>query len=97
VLGLEDIVTGKVRALSDRQAARDFYDVDGILSSGRWTVEDLSAILAAIRPELPVGAFGALLRAARKQNPRDFAALGMGADAVNVLLDRLDRFAEETK
>ncbi len=70
VLDVEDIVTGKVRAFWTRGAERDFYDIDGILASDKWTIQNLYDKIAGLRPD------EILLRGAVKEEFRCQAFLG---------------------
>jgi hypothetical protein len=96
VLSLEDVIVGKTRALADRQAPRDFYDIDAILSSGRANTDGLREILATIRPELPPSTLFDLLKSARSQDTSNFARLGMSHNDAEALFDRLEGFAESS-
>ncbi|MCL5445225.1 MAG: nucleotidyl transferase AbiEii/AbiGii toxin family protein [Actinobacteria bacterium] len=93
VLDIQDVVIGKVRALTDRQTERDYIDIDAILSSGRWTVHDLWTELHLIRPEWTIERFAATLRAAQEGDPDEYAALGMTREHVTEMSNRLCAFA----
>ncbi len=89
VLDIQDVVTGKVRALVDRQAERDYMDIDAVLSSGGWTVEALFDIVREIRPELSQADLLAILSAAHEGDPEEYAALGLNSTAMAKMFVRL--------
>ncbi len=89
VVAVEDVILGKVRALSDRAAERDFFDVDAILTSGRWTAQDLYSIMKVIRPEWSMHQFQELLRSAHRGNPVVYESLGMNTEQIKAMCGRL--------
>lgn len=89
VLDIADVVVGKVRALSDRQAARDYLDIDAILATGRWDVGALQEVLASIRPEAGPRGMVELLDAADTAEPEEYAAYGLDESQVASLVTRL--------
>jgi len=93
VIGLGDVVVGKVRALWDRQAARDYLDIDAILATGRWTVLDLRAILTEIRPEATDATFAQILREAGDVDPKEYAEYGRSPSDLTALALHLDQHA----
>ncbi len=95
VLDIEDVVLGKLRALSDRQAERDFVDVDAILADGRWSVYDLYEKLSQIRPEMDVQDFQKLLRSAGMGDPAEYSGLGLTPPGVAALNIRLNHHADQ--
>lgn len=93
VLDIHDVVTGKVRALVDRRAERDYMDIDAILRSGGWTVQPLLEILRDIRPELSPADFADILSKADEGDPEEYAALGMTLAAMQGMFSRLNAVA----
>lgn len=93
VLDIHDVVTGKVRALVDRRAERDYLDIDAILRSGGWTVQSLLEILRDIRPELSPADFADILSKADEGDPEEYAALGMTLTAMQGMFSRLNAVA----
>ena len=93
VLGIEDLVLGKVRALVDRQAERDFMDVDAILQTGRWSPDDLYAKITAIRPELGREDFDLLLASSASGSPLTYGSLGLDSTSQAALHSRLETAA----
>ena len=96
VLDLEDVVTGKIRAFWTRGAERDFYDVDRILASGRWTVRDLYSKIAELRPDevrsgvLSERTFANKMSSSHLLDPDEFAALGLSASDQRKMRRRLE-------
>jgi hypothetical protein len=95
VLDIEDVVTGKIRALVDRQAERDYVDIDAILSTGRWSTADLFTIIHEIRPELTEAGFLDILASAHDGDPDEYAALGLNPTDTFRLFDRLRRAVQQ--
>ena len=95
VLDVEDIVTGKVRAFWTRGAERDFYDIDGILASDKWTIQNLYDKIAGLRPDeicsgvLSKKSFAAKLSSGHRLDPDEFAALGISLPDLRKVQGRL--------
>ena len=89
VLDIGDVIVGKLRAFVDRAAERDFFDIDAILSSGKWTIHDLHKIVRGIRPELTLGQFAELLDSADTGDPAEYRALGMPVEGIHQMQRRL--------
>lgn len=89
VLDIDDVVFGKMRALVDRQAERDYVDTDAILSTGRWTISNLYKIVHEIRPELTEDEFLAVLSSAHEGDPDEFVALGLTQTDTLKMFNRL--------
>lgn len=81
VLNIEDIVFGKVRAFVDREAERDFVDIDAILQDGRWTPTDLFEKVNLIRPEITRQDFSEALKRSDLGDPIIYAGLGLDSQA----------------
>jgi hypothetical protein len=92
VLDIEDVITGKVRAFWDRQAARDYLDIDAILASRRWSAVDLFAKLKEPRPEATLEAFAAKLGEANI-DAAVYAEYGLSLAEVEGLCTRLSEAA----
>ncbi|MCL2092445.1 MAG: nucleotidyl transferase AbiEii/AbiGii toxin family protein [Micrococcales bacterium] len=89
VLDVADVVVGKVRALWDRQAARDYLDIDAVLATGRWDVDGLQKILTSIRPEAGPHGMAELLDTADTVEPEEYAAYGLAESQAKNLVARL--------
>jgi hypothetical protein len=76
VLHPDDAVAGKMDALFNRWAARDFLDVDSILASGRYTRRQLQAVAAEHNPGFSPDLFAESLSYLHRIPDRDFSAYG---------------------
>ena len=77
VLHPDDAVVGKMDALFNRWAPRDFLDVDTILASGRYARQQLMSVAAEHNPGFSVEMFvESLTYAAPRVPDREFAAYG---------------------
>lgn len=76
VLHPDDAAAGKMDALFNRWAPRDFLDVGAILASGRYTRERLLALAAEHNPGFSLEMFAESLSFLRDIPDRDFAAYG---------------------
>lgn len=94
VLHLEDILLGKLQASTSRTAERDFFDIDALLLTGRWTVHDLWAKLRSAKPSWTAERFADVLASVRAGDPVECQALGMSARQVDDMFTRLEGHAE---
>ena len=76
VLHPDDAVAGKMDALFNRWAPRDFLDVDAILTSGRYTRDQLLEVAAEHNPGFNAAMFAESLSFLRRIPNRDFTAYG---------------------
>lgn len=76
VLHPDDAVAGKMDALFNRWAPRDFLDVDAILGSGRYTPLQLLAVASEHNPGFAPAMFAESLSYLRQIPDREFAAYG---------------------
>jgi hypothetical protein len=76
VLHPDDAVAGKMDALFNRWAPRDFLDVDAILASGRYTRHQLMAIGTEHNPGFNPGMFAQSLSCPHRVPDREFTAYG---------------------
>jgi Nucleotidyl transferase AbiEii toxin, Type IV TA system len=74
VLHPDDAVAGKMDALFNRWAARDFVDVDTILATGRYTRQQLMSVAAEHNPGFSVEMFVESLTYLHRIPDREFAA-----------------------
>ncbi|MDR2715677.1 MAG: nucleotidyl transferase AbiEii/AbiGii toxin family protein [Coriobacteriaceae bacterium] len=89
VLDIKDVITGKIRALWDRQAARDFIDVDAIFQTMRWTSSELLGMLQKIRPEATPKAFAEILKSADTVSYEEYEGYGLDKKDITGLANRL--------
>lgn len=95
VLDVEDIVTGKVRALVDRGVERDYSDIGSILDAGQWTIHDLFGKAQSIFPNLTKAEFADRLGRADRLDLAEYAAIGIGPRGVADLTSRLNAAARQ--
>jgi hypothetical protein len=94
VLDIEDIITGKVRAFWDRQAARDYIDIDAILQTGHWTPSDLLTVLQHVRPEANTETFAEALRSADAIDNDEYEGYHLNQEDAANMVARLKSSAE---
>lgn len=95
VLDLEDLALGKVRAFIDRQAERDYADLDRFLASGRWSPQDLYQTAQSVRPEVSKSEFAAMLAESDLGDPTEYEALGLSEQETGQMHKRLSEAARE--
>ena len=93
VLDTDDLILGKMTALMDREAERDYVDTDAILQDGRWSPADLFASVNQVRPDLSRADFEQVLRRAHRGNPAVYVDLGFALKDQLALFSRLESAA----
>lgn len=88
VLHPDDAVAGKMDALFNRWAPRDFLDIDAILASGRYDHDRLLAVAAEHNPGFDAGLFAESLSYLHRIPDRDFTAYGVSAAQIEAMRDR---------
>lgn len=88
VLHPDDAVAGKMDALFNRWAPRDFLDVDEILISGRYDRDRLMAVAAEHNPGFDAVLFAESLSYLRRIPDRDFTAYGATASKIEAMRNR---------
>ncbi|MEV4495555.1 nucleotidyl transferase AbiEii/AbiGii toxin family protein [Micromonospora arborensis] len=91
VLHPDDAVANKMSALYGRAFARDFIDIDATLRSGRYTRENLLALVQRADRGFDRRVFADALGQAALLDPEDFAQYGVTGRALD---DLRNRFAE---
>jgi hypothetical protein len=89
VLHPDDVMAGKMDALYNRAAARDFLDVDAAIASGRYNLERLCELAEAVDAGFDRRMFAEMLRSIRRFDDEDFTQYGLAADAVPALRTRV--------
>lgn len=89
VLHSDDVMAGKMDALYNRAAARDFLDVDAALVSGRYTLERLCELAEAVDAGFDRRMFAEMVRSIDRFDDEDFTQYGIAADAVPALRRRV--------
>lgn len=92
VLHQDDAVANKVAALYGRAEVRDFVDVDAVLRSGRYTMDDLSRLAADADPGFDKAMFAMALSALRRIPDQALAHHGLTADDITKLRERFRRW-----
>ena len=78
VLHPDDVLAGKMDALYNRAAARDFLDIDAAIAGGHYTLERLCQLAEAVDAGFDRAMFGRMLRYVERFDPADFAEYGVG-------------------
>ncbi|MEU8103558.1 hypothetical protein AB0C18_07515 [Nonomuraea muscovyensis] len=79
-------------ALYGRAEVRDFVDVDAVLRSGRYTMDDLSRLAADADPGFDKAMFAMALSALRRIPDQALAHHGLTADDITKLRERFRRW-----
>lgn len=88
VLHPHDAVAGKMDALYNRWAARDFLDIDAILASGRYTRDRLLEIAGEHNPGFDPMMFAESLSYLREMPFREFVPYGVSEEADAAMRER---------
>lgn len=91
----DDAVAGKMDALFNRWAPRDFLDVDSILRSGRYTRQQLLSIAAEHNPGFSTSMFAESLSYLRRIPDREFIAYGGAAGQIEEMRHNLGDWEEQ--
>ncbi|MEU4159335.1 nucleotidyl transferase AbiEii/AbiGii toxin family protein [Actinoplanes sp. NPDC026670] len=94
VLHPDDAVGNKMAALYGRALARDFLDIDAVLTSGRYTSNQLLRLIEAADPGFDRTTFADVLGAADQISDAAFAPYGVTTESLRGLRQR---FAEWQK
>lgn len=97
VLHPDDAVAGKMDALFNRWAPRDFLDIDAVLASGRYTRQQLLSVLAEHNPGFSTGMFLESLSYLHRIPDRDFAAYGMSQERIEAMRREFRRWEEDLR
>lgn len=88
VVSMADCLRGKVGALLDRRAERDFVDLDVVLRDGRWTFNDIMVYADMREPGITRKQVRAVLARATDGDPVEYAAIGYGSSKVAAMARR---------
>lgn len=97
VLHQDDAVGNKVAALYGRAEVRDFVDIDAILRSGRYTVDDLSRLAAAADPGFDLAMFAVALSALGRIPDQALAHHGLTTGDIRELRQRFQRWEQSLR
>lgn len=89
VLHPDDVMAGKMDALYNRAAARDFLDIDAALTSGRYTLDHLCELAHDADPGFDRQHFAAMLRHIDRLDDQDFTEYGVSPADVAALRQRV--------
>ncbi len=89
VLHPDDAVANKMCALFGRAEMRDYIDVDGVLSSGRYRLDELLRLAADHDPGFDATMFAEALAAARRLADSAFVPYGLTETEAAALRERL--------
>jgi nucleotidyltransferase AbiEii toxin of type IV toxin-antitoxin system len=95
VLHPDDAVGGKMDALFNRWAPRDFLDIDAILASGRYTRERLLEIAVEHNPGFDRPLFAETLSYLRRIRDRDFTPYGVTESQIAAMRKRFAEWEHE--
>lgn len=90
VVHLEDVAGGKVEALFTRAEVRDFIDVDALLTSGRFTRDQLLDLAASRDLGFDHAVFAQMLSALELYPDSEFLAYGLTKPEVHELRSRFN-------
>ncbi|MFF5230408.1 nucleotidyl transferase AbiEii/AbiGii toxin family protein [Dactylosporangium sp. NPDC000521] len=90
VLHADDVMAGKVDALYNRAAARDFLDIDAAIASERYTLDQLCQLAEVVDAGFDRAIFEQMLRSITRFDDEDFAEYGVNPAEVSALRDRVD-------
>ena len=93
-MAIDDAVGSKARALNDRRASRDYFDLNGVLGLDDWTPERIYQALLRVR-SIGRAEFASDLRAGHERHPKDYKRFGMTLDAMEAMFARLDAAADD--
>ncbi len=91
----DDAVAGKMDALFNRWAPRDFLDIDAILVSGRYGHDRLLAVVAEHNPGFDTALFAESLSYLHRIPDRDFTAYGVPSAQIEAMRDRFAAWERE--
>src|SRR4051812_22008434 len=88
VLHPDDVMAGKMDALYNRAAARDFLDVDAAITGGRYTLDQLCDLALQADAGFDQTLFAAMLARIDRLDDEDFTEYGICAEHVSALRGR---------
>jgi hypothetical protein len=88
VLHPDDVMAGKMDALYNRAAARDFLDIDAALASGRYTLDRLCELAHDADAGFDRQLFAVMLGRIDRLDDEDFTEYGVSLEHVAALRQR---------
>ncbi|BAL86050.1 hypothetical protein AMIS_8300 [Actinoplanes missouriensis 431] len=95
VLHPDDVMAGKMDALYNRAAARDFIDIDAAISRGRYTPEQLCNLASEADAGFDRQFFAQMLGAINRFDDQDFIDYGLEPDQVAAMRERFRTWQAE--
>jgi hypothetical protein len=89
VLHPDDVMAGKMDALYNRAAARDFLDIDAAITSGRYTLDQLCDLAHQADPGFDRHLFAGMLGRIDRFDDEDFTEYGGSPEEVTALRQRV--------
>src|SRR3954452_18952388 len=95
VLHPDDVMAGKMDALYNRAAARDFLDIDAAITRGRYTPDELCALAAAADAGFDSALFAQMFGSIARFDDQDFIDYGFEPRDVAAMRDRFRSWQEQ--
>lgn len=95
VLHLDDVMAGKVDALYNRAAARDFLDIDAAITAGRYNLDQLCGLAEAIDAGFDRAIFAEMLGRIDRFDDEEFTQYRISSSDVPALRARVARWRAE--
>ncbi|MGN9911100.1 nucleotidyl transferase AbiEii/AbiGii toxin family protein [Phytohabitans sp. LJ34] len=95
VLHADDVLAGKMDALYNRAAARDFLDIDAAITAGRYTLDRLCVLAETVDAGFDRAMFAGMLRHIERFDDEEFAEYGLTPAEVALLRARVDAWRED--
>lgn len=92
VLHPDDVMAGKMDALYNRAAARDFLDIDAAITSGRYTLDQLCELAYEADAGFDRQLFATMLGRIDRLDDEDFAEYNIGSHDVAALRRRVTQW-----
>lgn len=89
VLHPDDVMAGKMDALYNRAAARDFLDIDAAITRGRYTPDELCTLAADADAGFDRQLFARMLGSIARFDDQDFIDYGLEPGDVAAMRDRI--------
>lgn len=89
VLHPDDVMAGKMDALYNRAAARDFLDIDAAIARGRYTPDELCTLAADADAGFDQQLFAQMLGSIARFDDQDFIDYGLEPGDVAAMRDRI--------
>ncbi|TWG10890.1 nucleotidyltransferase AbiEii toxin of type IV toxin-antitoxin system [Actinoplanes teichomyceticus] len=95
VLHPDDVMAGKMDALYNRAAARDFIDIDAAITRGRYTPKQLCNLASEADAGFDRQYFAQMLGAINRFDDQDFIDYGLEPDQVAAMRERFRTWQAE--